>query len=472
LSTTVLGIALIGFLVVMFAIGFWARGMIHTAEDYLVAGRKLPLSLAWATLLATWFGAGTILTATDEVRAEGLRAAALEPIGAGLCLIVAGFFFARRLWSMKLLTLPEFYGRRFGAPTEVLASLIMIPGYFGWIAAQYVALAGVLDLFFGIPLVHGIWIVALVGTGYTLLGGMWSVTLTDAVQVAILLAGLLVVTGLVLGELGDGDAHAGFARLVRETPEAYLQPVPLTSAGAALDWLAVLAVGALGNLPGQDLLQRIFAAKSARVARWACLLAGGAYLTFGALPLILGLSARILLPGDTSSSILPALAYAFLSPPAVLVFILALVSAVLSTIDSAVLAPAGVLAQNVFPRFDGGRFSSLARNRFAVVLVTAASVGMAFAGQDAYRLLEDAYTLPLVGLFVPLALALRRQPRHERSALASMVVGCGLWGVHQVTGWETFLGPALGAWLPSSLVIVVLALVAYLWSESGAASSS
>jgi Na+/proline symporter len=143
LNTSVLAALLGVYVVVMFALAYWASRRIHSAEDYLVAGRRLPLSLAWATLFATWFGAGTLLTATDEVRAEGLRAAALEPIGAGLCLIVAGVFFARRLWEQKILTLPDFYGRRFGTPAEVIASLIMVPGYFGWIAAQFVALAGI-----------------------------------------------------------------------------------------------------------------------------------------------------------------------------------------------------------------------------------------------------------------------------------------------------------------------------------------
>src|SRR5690606_11206231 len=177
-----LAVALVAFVVLMFGIGFRARARIRTLEDYLVAGRRLSWPLASATLFATWFGAGTLLTATDEARAEGLRAAALEPIGPGLCLVLAGLFFAARLWRMKLLTLPDFYRRRFGVRAEVVASLIMVPGYCGWIAAQFVALAGILEVFWQVPMHHGIWLVAAVGTGYTLLGGMCSVTLTDVAQ--------------------------------------------------------------------------------------------------------------------------------------------------------------------------------------------------------------------------------------------------------------------------------------------------
>src|SRR5690606_40785959 len=93
-SSTALGVALVAFVVLMFGIGFRARARIHTLEDYLVAGRKLSWPLASATLFATWFGAGTLLTATDETRAEGLRAAALEPIGPGLGRGLAGLFVA------------------------------------------------------------------------------------------------------------------------------------------------------------------------------------------------------------------------------------------------------------------------------------------------------------------------------------------------------------------------------------------
>ena len=77
------------YLILIFALALMARRRVKTEEDYLVAGRRLPLPLATATLLATWFGAGTLLTATDEIRAEGLRVTALEPYGAGLCLILA-----------------------------------------------------------------------------------------------------------------------------------------------------------------------------------------------------------------------------------------------------------------------------------------------------------------------------------------------------------------------------------------------
>ncbi len=143
-----LGIVLIVYLFVMFAISYYAETQIHNTEDFLVAGRKLPLSLAWATILATWFGAATVLTQSDEVRQNGLQMAALDPLGAGLCLILAGLFFAVPLWKMGLLTISDFFRKQFGPKSEFLTACIMVPSYFGWIATQFKALAQVLQLIY------------------------------------------------------------------------------------------------------------------------------------------------------------------------------------------------------------------------------------------------------------------------------------------------------------------------------------
>ncbi|PQO45837.1 sodium:solute symporter [Blastopirellula marina] len=459
-----LGIVIAVYVIVMYILAVVAQGKVESSEDYIVAGRKLPLSLAWMTLLATWFGAGTLLTAADEVNAEGLQAAALDPLGPGFCLLLAGMFFAGPLWRMKLLTLPDLYRRKYGSFAEIVSSLIMIPSYFGWIAAQYIALAKMLELYFGLDLTIGIAAVAIVGTGYTVAGGMWSVTLTDAVQISLVLLGLIVLTAVVLWEIGEGRLIAGYARVLAETPGEHLQWIPQHSVSAFWQWAAVLMVATLGNLPGQDLMQRVFAAKSARVAQAACFIAGGAYLTFGLIPVGLGLAAN-LLPHDIEASVLPTLAAAFLSPPVAIIFVLALMSAVLSTIDSAIIAPSSVLAQNLLSRWT--RVEPLLLNRIATLIVATGALIMAYSGETAYGLLETAYAMTLVGLFVPLTLGIYTEPRNRWSGVASMLAGTGVWVLHQAWGYEAFLEPWLGETFPIPLEIAATAisLLAYLCFE-------
>lgn len=453
------------YIVVMYAVSYWAQGQISTAKDFVVAGRRLPLSLAWLTLLATWFGAATLLTVADEVRQDGLRMAAMDPLGAGCCLILAGVLVARRLWEMDLLTVGDFFRIKFGRTAEITSSLILVPSYFGWVAAQFVALAGMFHVFFGLELNWGITLVAVVGTGYTLMGGMWSVTLTDAIQMSLVLLGLIVLAFTTLSGLGNGNPWDGLMRVHQNAPPEHLIVIPRENLNDFFVWLTAFCVGALGNLPGQDLLQRVFSAKSAKVAQRACVIAGVLYLVFGAIPLVLALSVNLIDGVNPARAILPALAHAFLSPPVAVIFTVALLSAVLSTIDSAILSPASVLAENVLPRLGLAHVNTLMLNRASVLFVALASTVLAYRGESAYELLDSAYSLVLVALFVPLVIGLYTSPRSGLPAMGCMLTGVGLW-----FGWYAVNGDWLAENYPrvaaldgvSSLLITGLGLVAYL----------
>ena len=204
--------ALGAYLALLLVVSLLANRRVENEVDYIVAGRRLPLSLATATLFATWFGAGTVLTASDEIRDEGLRAAALEPYGAGLCLMLAGIFLAARLWSMKVLTIADVFAR-FGPKAEALSVAVTVPSYIGWIAVQLVALAGTLHVTLDVSMVAGIFIVAGVSLMYTLLGGMWSVTVTDAAQMVLIVLGVLWLGYSVFDVLGEGSSVEGLRSL-------------------------------------------------------------------------------------------------------------------------------------------------------------------------------------------------------------------------------------------------------------------
>ena len=206
---------LIAYLLLTLGIAIWARGKIHSAEDFIVAGRRLSFPLSTATLIATYVGAGTLLATTDEVRREGLRHTALEPIGPGVCLLLVGFFLARPLWEAKLLTHNDLYGRRFGRRAEGLSSLYAV-SFFPWIAAQLLGVAGILTIYFDLSQTTGIVLTAAVALTYTLLGGMWSVALTDALQLVLVIAGTLILAVTVFAELGSGDPAAGIHTILSE----------------------------------------------------------------------------------------------------------------------------------------------------------------------------------------------------------------------------------------------------------------
>ncbi len=435
-----LGGALVAYVAAVGFVGWLAARRVESVEDFVVAGRRLPLHLATATLIATWFCAGTLLTSTDEVRERGLEAAALDPWGAGFCLILVGLFFAGPLWRAKLTTLPDLFGRRFGPRAEVVAAVLGVPAYLGWVAQQFLAMGDVLAAFFPIAPLAGMLLVAAVGVAFTLVGGMWSVTLTDAMQLVLLVLGLVALLVAVASELGAGDAMLGLLRIPADVPPERLVLIPTDSVNALLVWTGAFLAGAAGNIPMQDVMQRVFSSRSERVARAACLIGGVVYIGLGLIPVTLGLAATLLLPSVDDGATIAVLARLFLHPAMTVVFALTLCSAVLSTITSGLLAPAVMLSQNVMPRLRWLRFSPLARSRLAVLIVAALCLATALSGDDAYTLLEDSYELGMVCLLVPLMGAIWLQRATEWGAMLSMLVGFGAWAVHYALGLEAFAG--------------------------------
>ena len=109
--------------------------------------------------------------------------------------------------------------------------------------------------------------------------------------------------------------------------------------------------------------------------------------------------------------------------------------------------------------------SRLSLNRYCVLFVAACSLGVAYAGQSAYELLEGAYAIGMVALFVPLAMGIYTRPQSGVPAVASMLVGFGAWLPQYLIGWDNFLQPLspFDRWpIPIELAATALAFAAYL----------
>lgn len=447
-------VVLIVYTILMYVVGWVAERRISSVEDFLVAGRKLPLPMATATLVATWYGAEVLLQTSDEVYSGGLRNALMDPLGTGLCLILAGWLIAKPMWKMHLTTVPDFFYRRFGRASEVLSAVILVPSYLGWVAAQFTGLAALLEIIFGIPFVWGVILVAVLGTGYTVLGGMWSVAWTDAIQLVFILIGLLILGYETVTFLGAGSFAIGLENFWKQVPlDRWTIIAPETQGADILHLCGALAIGSLGNIPVQDLMQRMFAAKSAEVARWACWTSGVLYVLMAAIPLFVALGANAVLGESEESGVITRMAVKLLNPFLLLMFVLAVISAVLSTIDSATMAAASILGQNLFLHLPVVRKKAwndktvLRLQRICVIVIALLSLATAFSGQTAYELLRDSYSMTLVGLFVPLMAGLYWKEVSNRATLVAMLAGIGCWFLHWLLDWEF----ALQGWLEPTL---------------------
>lgn len=453
-----LAVGLVLFFAVMVGISLWARRRIHTGEDFIVAGRGLSGLMTTATIMATWYAAETILVTADWVRTDGIQVTVLEPIGIGCCLMLAGFIYARRLWETKLLTVADVVRTRFGAAAEKLQAFISL-NYFGWVAVQLIGLAGVFQVYFGLPIANGIILLATVLTLYTLIGGMWSVALTDIVQLSLLLAGMVVLSFRVLAELGDGPLN-GLAALFEQVDAGLLVFVPEGSARELQLWFGLIVLGLFGNIATQDLVQRMFSAHSGKTAARSCIAAGILYILFGALPVLLGLAGGVLLDESVTQGIIPALAEMLLSPSISVIFALTLTAAVTSSVDSGLLAPASVLARNVLGPLLKDRIELVTLTRMCVVVVALGSTALALTGTRASELIQGTYALSIPPL-VLLTAALYQKETRPLPGILTLATGIGLW-LYQMVGAIRLGDPEAEILSPGfPVILLVLSFLIY-----------
>lgn len=407
-------------------VGVWAARRVKNTSDYLLAGRNLPFYIATATVFATWFGSETLLGASSEFAEHGVLGVIEDPFGAALCLILVGLFFARKLYRMNLLTFGDFYRLRYNRTTELIASFFLVISYFGWVAAQMVALGIMFNLISGLSLTAGIFCGSAVVVLYTFLGGMWSVSITDFVQTVMIIGGLLFVTVSTVWEFP-------FEKVTAELPTDFFSFLPENhSVSGWLNYVALWITIGLGSIPQQDVFQRVMSAKSEKVAVWSSYAAALLYLTVALLPLVLTLYAQHqfphLLAGD-KQLLLPHFIMQTSGLAVQVLFFGALISAIISTASGAILAPAAVLSENMLrPFFPNITDKGLLRlSRFSVLLVSVVSLVMAMMKSNIFELVSASSALSLVSLFVPLLAGLRKNSVAPGAAIISMLAGMFAW---------------------------------------------
>lgn len=416
------------YLMITLIIGLFAARRVHNSRDFVLAGRQLPLFMCSSVIFATWFGSETILGASGEFLNGGFLSVIEDPFGASLCLILVGAFFAAPLYRKRILTIGDFYRNRYNRRVEGVAAVFMILSYLGWIAAQMVALGLILKNLAGVPLAAGISVSAAVVLIYTMVGGMWAVSVTDAIQTVLIIGGLAVLSAEVVGDAG------GLVTTLKQAPEGTFKMLPEGSVTNWLHYIAAWITIGLGSIPQQDVFQRVMAAKSEKIAVRASYLGGILYLTIALLPLLIVLAASQaypeLLTGGHDQGIIPRIALAAAHPVVQVLFFGALLSAILSTASGAVLAPAVILAENIIkPRYHHKLTDRhlLLLMRLSVVIIVLISGGLALSHDNIYELVGESSALSLVSLFVPLTAGLFWKKATASGAFWSMAVGMAAW---------------------------------------------
>jgi SSS family transporter len=441
------------YLLLTIAIGLWAAQRVHNSKDYVVAGRSLPLYMSAATVFATWFGAETVLSVSATFAKDGLGGIIADPFGASFCLLFVAIFFARAFYRMDLLTIGDFYRKRFNKTVEVITSVAITASYLGWTSAQLTALGLVFWVLSGgaISLNTGIMIGAAIVVVYTIWGGMWSVALTDLFQSVIILVGLTAVAWLV------GDMAGGAGKVIAAAAEA--GKFEFWPKGGSKEWLAFLAAWmtlAIGSIPQQDVFQRVTAAKDEKTAVRGTLIGAIVYFCFAFVPIFIAYSALMIDPGYAKlfasedareiQRILPDLILNKTPMWAQVLFFGALLSAILSTASGALIAPTSLFTENVIrpfaPRLNDKQFMLLLR----VVLITFTLAALLFAlnsKSTMYEMVQNAYKVTLVSSIVPLAAGIFWKRANVPGAVLSVVFGLLSWTIAEWIAADATIPPQL-----------------------------
>ncbi len=422
------------YLLVSIAIGLLAARRVKNTADYAVAGRSLPLAVVIATTFATWFGSETVLGAPAQFVKEGLHGTVEDPFGAGLCLVLVGLFFARKLYAMNIITIGDYYRRRFGRVVEVLCSTIIILSYLGWVAAQITALGLVFSILSdgAITLSWGMVIGTVVVLIYTLYGGMWSVALTDFVQMIVIVAGLVAIAWYAAGIAGGAERVVAYA-----ASEGKLRFLPT---GGVKEWTFFFAAAItmmLGSIPQQDVFQRVMSSNSANTAQNGPIVGGLLYIGFAFVPMFVVMAALLVLPGtaamldDDPQKVLPTLVMTHMPVLLQVAFFGALLSAIMSTASATLLAPATTFVENILRNLKPGMSDqqTLKAMRVSVVVFTFCVLiySITMEGSSIYELVSGAYQVPLVGAFVPLLMGVYWKRATTQGALLAVVLGIAVW---------------------------------------------
>jgi Na+/proline symporter len=384
-----------------------------------------PVSMS---LFGTWFGAETILGSSAAIAQEGLQGARAEPFGYAICLILTGIFVAFALRARGYLTLADLFRERFDRRCEFLVAISMIVVSTIWAAAQLLALSALLETAIGTPRTPTLIAATIVVLVYTSFGGIRSDVATDVVQGAVLLVLLIVLFFSLLNVVGG----------LTQTLEL-IRPGQLTLVAPGEPWLTRIdawAIPILGSLVTQEAVSRFLAARSPEVAQRSCFIAATLYLAIGLVPVLIGLvGANLNLPDADGDNFLPVFARTYLPIFGYIVLSGALLSAILSTVDSNFLSVSSFVTNNVLPQNFGFKESTrLLLARGATVAAGLAALLVAFAGSSIYDLIQLTSALGQAGILVAVLFGLYSRFGGGHAAFGA-IIGCMVCNAYTMAFW-------------------------------------
>ena len=419
------------YLVVILAIGWVCQRRIKTPDDYLVASRKLGIPLCAATLAATHFG-GVFSAGGAQAGFDSGLSAAWYGIACGVGLVILGFLTASRFRQLSLYTLPEYLERRYGSRGARIVGAGLSAAALIGITASQIQVAGAAAGILGLDSRTASILATAIFVGYTVMGGLWAVAVTDFVQILIGAIGMAAACVIVLGRTsGFGGLSASLSdKFAAGTLESHYTHLLGDGFGFLL-WLSLPTV--MYTLIGQDFYQRLFAARSPQIAKSAALIAGFTLIPLSFLPVMIGMGARALeIPVNNASATTVLFDVITHVMPGLLggVVLAAFLAAIMSSADSLLAAAASHIVKDLWirPRTPD---KELSLSRWVTAAAGFLALLIALGSEEIFDTILSSYILYTAGVFVCVLGGVLWKGATRAGALTSMALGSlvALYGI-------------------------------------------
>lgn len=355
----------------------------ETSSSMMLAGRTLPLGIAVFSMSATWVGGGYINGTAEYAASVDYGLVWVQaPWGYALSLVFGGLFFAGKMRRHRFRTMLEPLEQRFGKRIAAVQFLPALTGELFWSGAILTALGTTFGTVLGLDTDTAIILSAAIAVAYTALGGLWSVAVTDVVQLIILVVGLMLVVPDALGEVGGLKAAWSTYSAERGASASFF---PSREALGSYYWywwdFALLLI--CGGIPWQVYFQRVLAAKDERTARNLSLFAGFICLVAAIPPILIGIGGSLAdweglgLPSPPNdASMLPHVVRYLTDPWIATIGLGAVAAAVMSSVDSSILSASSMATWNVYrplvnPKASTEKLASVIRRSIWIIGVAA-----------------------------------------------------------------------------------------------------
>lgn len=451
------GIAVIAFLALSVIVGILSGKLVKkSSRRLMVAGKSLPLMFVGTMLAAQSIDGNSSLGNVGLVFEFGFWAGAAIPIGLGGCLLLTGLFYGKKLNKMAMLTLPDFYFRRFGNGAEGVSGILMMISFIVLVAGNFAASGFILEAVFGIDFFWGMIIAGVLVLVYTFAGGLFASAYTNIFQVYLAIGAFWAAFIFVAA----GYTGVDFGEVLSATPPEYLDLSGLydVANGALVNWAGIMAL-AVGDIVALDFMERVFAAKDPKTAqRGAFMGAGLTFLTVIPTSMI-GIFVLFMLPTLEN----PFLAYPTFAlnhvPFAIgAALLMGVLGASMSTASGGLLAISSVMSRNIIqrdmlqrilkrPGMNDRKLLITTRLFMVPMMVGAFILGYLIPQPGVYLIL--AFDIVFAGAWGPLTFGLFWKKANMPAALTSLIVGSALRVLmffiipEEWAGLDTMIPPAI-----------------------------